>query len=123
MRRFDERDDTGMMTVSDAVDPSALDIGVRPAADHDLVAVAGEIDLATAPQLNRALRGLLAQGRNQMVVDLDGVTFMDASALSVLVAAHRSVTESGGSFSLVSHDARCVRLMRITGLAEVFSFQ
>ena len=99
-----------------------LSVVVRPGKDHDVIAVAGEIDVATTPQLYGAVRGLLAQGRNQLVVDLEAVTFMDASALGFLVGAHREAAAWDGSFALLCHNAPCLRLMAITGLTGVFTF-
>ena len=85
--------------------------------DRHVVAVSGEIDMATAPQMYRALRPLLG-GRNHVVVDLADVTFMDASALGVLVAARRELARSGGSLDILPN-AMCARLMRLTGTARL----
>lgn len=102
---------------------ATLSVIVCPGETHDVIAVAGEIDLATVPRLYEAMRTLLTQGRSHLVVDLDAVTFMDASALGFLVAAHQEATASGGSFALLCQNPQCMRLIVIAGLTGVFTFR
>ncbi|QNN52106.1 anti-sigma factor antagonist [Nocardioides mesophilus] len=94
-------------------------VTVLPGAGHDVVALTGELDLSTAPQMSRVIQGFLAQGRNRIIMNLDGVTFMDASALSALVIAHREIRRSHGTL-VISHNPVCARLLAMTGLATLF---
>ena len=52
-----------------------------------IIAVVGEIDVATAPQLRECLHGVIAKGEPTVVVDLLDVTFLDSTALGVMVGA------------------------------------
>ncbi|PPK67512.1 STAS domain-containing protein [Actinokineospora auranticolor] len=88
--------------------------------DPVVVEVTGEVDLATAPQLEQALDDALAQPGGGVRVDLSGVEFMDSAGLRVLVAALRKAEESGRSLVLDSPHERVRRIIEITGLAEVF---
>lgn len=94
-----------------------LHISVRPGNDRDVVALAGEIDIATAPQLASTIHRLLTEGRNNILVDLDAVTFFDGAAIGALITATFDVAHAGGSL-WVTHNARCVRLLGITGEAH-----
>jgi anti-sigma B factor antagonist len=85
-----------------------------------VVAVTGEIDVATAPQLQECLHGLIAQGRPSLVIDLLAVTFLDSTALGVLVGALKRCREQGGDLQLVVADARILKIFEITGLTTVF---
>ena len=98
---------------------SAEAVRVRIAAGRALVALVGELDLATAPAISRTVRHLLAAGHRHIVVDLGAVTFMDGTTVGVLVAAHREVTTSGGCLELTVHPLSA-RLLRLTGTTEVF---
>ena len=60
-----------------------------------VIAVSGEIDVATAPQLRECLHRVIAQGESTIVLDLLGVTFLDSTALGVLVGALKRCREAG----------------------------
>ena len=82
-----------------------------------VVAVEGEIDLATAPSFGAAIdEGLRQVGR--VVLDLAGVTFMDSSGLNVLVAA-ASQSATPNTVLIRNAPASVQRLLSITGLNEV----
>jgi anti-sigma B factor antagonist len=85
-----------------------------------IITVAGEIDVATAPQLRESLHGVITQGHGTVVLDLLGVTFLDSTALGVLVGALKRCRELGGELHIVVTDARIRKIFEITGLDKVF---
>jgi anti-sigma B factor antagonist len=85
-----------------------------------VIAVIGEIDVATAPQLRECLHGVIANGQSTVVLDLLGVTFLDSTALGVLVGALKRCRELGGELHVVVADARIMKIFEITGLTKVF---
>jgi anti-sigma B factor antagonist len=85
-----------------------------------VVSAAGEIDVATAPPLRDRLQALSNGGRSTIVVDLLNVTFLDSTALGVLVGALKRCRESGGDLPLVIADPRILKIFEITGLTGVF---
>jgi anti-sigma B factor antagonist len=93
----------------------ALTIGVRYHAGHVLITVAGEIDIATVPQLRGQLT-LLAAGGRPVIADLTGVTFIGAAGLGVLAGAAGKAAGSGGSLHVVSGRYRVRRIFALTGL-------
>jgi anti-sigma B factor antagonist len=86
-----------------------------------VVAVSGEIDVATAPQLRECLHRVIAQDSPMIVVDLLAVTFLDSTALGVLVGALKRCRELGGDLQVVVVDPRIVKIFEITGLTSVFT--
>jgi anti-sigma B factor antagonist len=86
-----------------------------------VIAVSGEIDVATAPQLRECLHEVIAQGEPTIVLDLLGVTFLDSTALGVLVGALKRCREVGGELHVVVADPRIVKIFEITGLTSVFT--
>ncbi len=56
-------------------------------AERHVVAVRGEIDLFTAPELKQVLAESIEAGRNRIIVDLTETTFLDSTALGVLIGA------------------------------------
>jgi anti-sigma B factor antagonist len=86
-----------------------------------VIAVSGEIDVATAPQLRECLHGVVARGESTIVLDLLGVTFLDSTALGVLVGALKRCRELGGDLHVVVADPRIMKIFEITGLTNVFT--
>jgi anti-sigma B factor antagonist len=86
-----------------------------------VIAVSGEIDVATAPQLRECLHRVIAQGESTIVLDLLGVTFLDSTALGVLVGGLKRCRELGGDLHIVVADPRIVKIFEITGLTNVFT--
>ncbi len=85
-----------------------------------VVSVAGEIDVATAPQLRERLQALVAAGNATIGVNLLDVTFLDSTALGVLVGALKRCREAGGDLRLVIAEPRILKVFEITGLTDVF---
>ncbi|HWD64296.1 MAG TPA: STAS domain-containing protein [Solirubrobacteraceae bacterium] len=77
-----------------------------------ILCVTGEVDIATAPRLAEGIRRCRDAGAS-VIVDLEGVEFMDASGLNVLVSATQSF--EAGAFSVTPGSPQVQRLFEITG--------
>lgn len=97
-----------------------FDIVEQTVSDVPVVAVRGEIDVATAPRLRDQLVRPDVAGARKVVVDLTGVSFVDSTALGVLVGAYRRLRESGGELRLVVTEPRILKVFEITDLVRVF---
>ena len=93
----------------------ALTIRVRRDRGYVIVAVAGEVDIATVTRLRESLFELAASGRS-LVVDLDQVSFIDSSGLAALVGAARRAAAHGARLQVVCARPRTRQLFRLTGL-------
>jgi anti-anti-sigma factor len=78
-----------------------------------VVHVDGELDMATSGALEEALEGT---DGGRVVIDLGGCTFVDSSAVRVLVRAARSAEESGRTLSLVARDPGILRVLQIAAV-------
>ena len=85
-----------------------------------VVSVAGELDLYTAPEFERAL--LAADGAGSVVVDLSRCTFIDSSALGRLLAANRRLGLAQARLSIVAPSAEVRQPFQLTGLDREFAF-
>src|SRR5918992_993551 len=97
-----------------------LGIDVRRTGAHSVVQVRGEIDVYTAPKLRERLIELVSEGSYHIVVDLEGVDFLDSTGLGVLVGALKRVKSHDGSLSLVCTQDKILKIFEITGLTKVF---
>jgi anti-anti-sigma factor len=88
--------------------------------DREVVVVArGEIDLASSPELQAALRSPEAQAPS-VVLDLREVTFMDSSGLGVIVGQNARAREEGFSFAVAVTEGREVaRILELSGLTAM----
>src|SRR5213596_3659479 len=92
----------------------------RTVGDRTVVEVGGEIDVYTAPKLREQLVELVNDGSFHLVVDMEGVDFLDSTGLGVLVGGLKRVRAHEGSLRLVCNQDRLLKIFRITGLAKVF---
>ncbi|CAM5501088.1 MULTISPECIES: STAS domain-containing protein [Streptomyces] len=88
--------------------------------DRTVVEVGGEIDVYTAPKLREQLVELVNDGSYHLVVDMEGVDFLDSTGLGVLVGGLKRVRAHEGSLRLVCNQERILKIFRITGLTKVF---
>ncbi len=86
-----------------------------------VLAVKGEVDVYTAPRLRERLVELVNQGKRSIVIDLEGVEFLDSTGLGVLVGGLKRLRTNDGELSLVCTQHRILRVFEITGLTKVFA--
>jgi anti-sigma B factor antagonist len=101
----------------------AMDFSIEDRGIDDqthVVAVAGEIDLFTAPEFKQRVSAPIDAGRTRLIVDLSAATFIDSSSLGVLIGAHRRLKRRGGKMAVVCDSDAIVKTFRITGLDGVF---
>jgi anti-anti-sigma factor len=84
---------------------------------HVVVAVAGEIDLATAPLLARALHWYT---ESDVIVDLRAVRLLDASGLTVLIRAQKRLRRTGHTLRTTGESGGVLAAMRVAGLVDTF---
>ncbi len=96
-----------------------LDVSERDG--YSVLAVSGEVDVATVPRLREQLHGLVAEGNIRIIVDLDGVDFLDSTGLGVLVGALKRVRSNDGELALVCTQPRIRKVFEVTGLTKVFA--
>jgi len=91
---------------------------------HDgmvVVRVAGEIDMAVDALLENVLCGAANDdGARHVIVDMARVEFLDSSGIHALVRGYRAATETGATFAIRNAGSMVLRVLRITGVAEIF---
>jgi len=93
----------------------------RTGAGLGIVSLSGEVDIYTAPQFKECMLELIDTGVERLVVDLSDVTFIDSTALGVLIGGVRRVHTAGGAMALVVTSRAVERVLSITGLDRVFT--
>jgi anti-sigma B factor antagonist len=90
-----------------------------PGPDGICVAVAGEVDIDSAPRMRRALAAAVREA-SQVVVDLGAVTFLDSSGLSALIATQQGADAAGVTLRLQHVPPAVLRLLTMTGVSSLF---
>lgn len=86
-----------------------------------VLSLSGRVTLGDeSGQLRSAIKGLLAQGKNRVVLDLADVTYIDSAGLGTLVAAYTSARNEGGEIRLAGVTKNFSELLNITKLVTVF---
>jgi anti-sigma B factor antagonist len=93
----------------------------RIADDTAFVALHGQVDLHTAPELRDELIGAIEDGAVNVVVDLTAATFIDSMTLGVLLGAVKRLRPRGGRLRIVCADPNIRKIFEITLLDRVFS--
>ena len=86
-----------------------------------VVVLEGEIDLSTSPVFKETVYRVIESGKKDVVIDLNGLEFMDSTGLGVLVAALKKTSMEGGSIRLICNKRSILKVFTITGLDKVFS--
>jgi anti-anti-sigma factor len=102
-------------------DTLSIDVTNLNASGGQLFALHGSLDIATSPSLRAALMEAAERERHEIVVDLSNLEFLDSTGLGALIGAHKRALEHQGSVRLVAQEGQILRLLRITGLLDVFS--
>jgi anti-sigma B factor antagonist len=84
-----------------------------------VLAVSGQADLHTAPEVRALLTDALDDGRRRVVVDLTETTFIDSMMLGVLLGALKRVKGHSGQLAVACPDPSLRRVFEITSLDRV----
>jgi anti-sigma B factor antagonist len=94
---------------------SPLEVSALVSEHTAVVRVAGELDLATAPELSNVLEGLERECR-RIVLDVSGLTFIDSTGLRLAVIEHDHATMDGFEFAIAGATGPVLEVLRLTGL-------
>ena len=85
--------------------------------DTVIIAISGDLDIVTSPQLDECLTQAEAD-HNTIILDFGEVSFLDTSALAVIVGHWKKAEARGGALALANARYRYTKTLWITGLAD-----
>lgn len=100
---------------------AVLHTRVKEAGGIPVVELEGEIDLSTSPLFKERVYEVIDAGGKEIVIDLNGLSFMDSTGLGVLVAVLKKTKSEGGRVRLVCGRENIRKVFILTGLDKVFS--
>ena len=112
-----------VVSAGDAFD-GAPQLALRDDADgprHVLV-LSGELDMASSPALEDAVRAICTDSAEALTVDLSGLTFMDSTGLRVVLLAKELCERHRCELLVIPGPAQIQRLFEVTGILERLPF-
>jgi anti-sigma B factor antagonist len=97
---------------------SQLNIETRRESDRVVITMDGELDMANAPGLQVAIESDELSAAEIVVLDLQGLTFLDSTGLRVILAARELCWRRGQEFAVTPGSAQVQRLLSVTGVGE-----
>jgi anti-anti-sigma factor len=97
------------------VERSLFEVHSELWADTGRLTVAGELDIATAPQLEKEVRAMLGQAVGHLIIDLSRVSFIDSSGLRMFFVLSERARAEGWRLELVRPSPQALSVFQISG--------
>ncbi len=99
-----------------------LQIRTETSADTHVLVLSGELDLASSGSLDTAIAELCMDGARRIVLEMEGLSFMDSTGLRAVLVGRELCEVNGGELLVGETSAQVRRLLDISGVAEKLSF-
>jgi anti-anti-sigma factor len=86
------------------------------------LALFGELDLSTIPNVEDQLRELHEAGFRSLVLDLRNLTFLDSSGIALILRWHRAMKRDRGSLALLAGPPAVHNVFELTGVGDILDF-
>jgi anti-sigma B factor antagonist len=113
----------GLLSFVDAAPPGPFVVEVTREPDGTRIAPVGDMDLASAGEIEAHLQRLHADGAKRLVLDLRRVGFMDSSGLSLILRWDAASRADGFALGLIQGPPAVEQLFELTGLLGRLSFR
>jgi anti-anti-sigma factor len=95
-----------------------LRVEVRRQSDRVVMRLSGELDLASAPLLQRQLDSAEIRAAPMLVLDLEDLDFIDSTGLRIILCARAGARERKQEFAVTPGSQQVQRLLNMTRVAE-----
>ena len=97
-----------------------MQINIEEKSGVAVVLVKGDIDINTSPDIKRFFDDLIKDRKEKVVIDLDGVSYVDSSGLATFVEILKKLRSYGGKLKLTNLSSKVRGLFEITKLTKLF---
>ncbi|MHA6757619.1 STAS domain-containing protein [Streptacidiphilus sp. PAMC 29251] len=102
----------------------ALNVTRETSPSGDVVfTLAGELDFSTSGQFTRALSDTTVGPTTGLVIDLSDLAYCDSTGITALITAYQRAEAAGAPLILAGVGSELMRVFRIVGLEQVFTFR
>ena len=100
------------------MEAASFDIHGDEGAGEVRIVIGGELDLDSAPRLQRTAEKLLKDEPRRLVLDLSALRFIDSSGLRVMILLHERSLREGWQLQVARPPAPVLRIFQISGMDE-----
>ncbi len=98
-----------------------MDIQTRESGNNVVIFdINGEIDLYNAPDIKKNIKEKMDQGKNNIIVNLDKVSYIDSSGIGVLISSLSQLKKVGGGLKIINVYASVKKVFELTKLTSFF---
>ena len=88
--------------------------------DRLIAELAGKADLHTSRELGKLLAAYLDKGKNEILLDLDNLEYLDSSTLAQLLEAQKKARAAGGELKLIKPQKQPREVLQVSGFLNLF---
>jgi anti-sigma B factor antagonist len=102
--------------------PTDFAVQERPLqAGRRLIAVHGELDLFTTPELRTRINDTIDEGTRELIVDLSETAFVDSTGLGVLLAALKRIRSCDGELVIIDTRSNVLNTFKVAGVDQILT--
>jgi anti-sigma B factor antagonist len=90
-------------------------------AGRRLIAVHGELDLFTTPELRTRINEMIDEGTRELIVDLSETAFVDSTGLGVLLAAMKRLRSCDGELVILDSSSNVLKTFEVAGVDQILT--
>jgi anti-sigma B factor antagonist len=87
-------------------------------ANIPIISVQGEIDIYNSHELNKTISTVIESGKNNVVLNLENIQYIDSTGLGVIAHAARSLVQKNGKIHIVCNKPQVKKIFEISGLGD-----
>jgi anti-anti-sigma factor len=101
------------------VDKHALTITVESVDDVPVIRAAGELDLATVPEMRTVVTEVAERRPRALIFDFREIAYMDSSGLGILVSAKKRLGSYRGEVVVITAQPSVLKALSLSGLDQI----
>ena len=99
-----------------------MEVKVEQQGEVVVVAISGNIDTNTAPELATALSGEIGHGHTRLVADFTAVAYTSSAGLRTLLGTLKEARQQGGDFRLAGVRPSVFRVLELSGFTSILKY-
>jgi anti-anti-sigma factor len=85
-----------------------------------IVTLGGQADVYTSPEMSKILDAYISRGQGNIILDLEGLEYLDSSTLAALLRAQKKAKNLGGDVKLLKLEGEPRKVFEVSGFLSIF---